>query len=175
MILIVGATGPLGRHVTRLLVAQGQAVRVMTRDPDRADALRAAGSGHFIFTSVLGASPSHPADFWRTKARIERYLVASGIPYTIIRPSAFMEVHAYQLIGKAVLTGKPVMLFGPGDNPKNFVAAAAVAALVVRALDDARLRGETIEIGGPDSHTSRQVVAVFERVAGKTARANVGR
>ena len=227
MILIVGATGHLGRHVTRLLVAQGQAVRAMTRDPDRAGALQAVGSevvrgdlrdakslraamrgvravvsashamlgawgnsssrvdddgqralidtargagvGHFIFTSVLGASPSHPVDFWRTKARIERYLGASGIPYTIIRPSAFMEVHAYELIGKAVVTGKRVMLFGPGDNPKNFVAAADVAALVVRALDDSRLRGETIEIGGPDNLTSRQVVAVFERVAGKRA------
>jgi uncharacterized protein YbjT (DUF2867 family) len=155
-----------------MLGAWGNSSSRVDDDGQRAliDAAKAAGVRQFVFTSVLGASPSHPVDFWRTKARIERYLVASGIPYSIIRPSAFMEVHAFELIGKAVVTGKPVMLFGPGDNPKNFIAAKDVAELVVRTLGNVRLRGETIEIGGPDNLTSRQVVAVFERVAGKTAR-----
>jgi uncharacterized protein YbjT (DUF2867 family) len=134
------------------------------------NAAKDAGVGHFIYTSVLGASATHPVDFWRTKERIERYLIASGLPYTIIRPSAFMEVHAHELIGKAVLAGKAVVLFGPGTNPKNFVAAADVAALVVLALEDERLRGATVDIGGPENLSSRQVVGVFERVTGRPAR-----
>jgi len=134
------------------------------------DAAKDAGVGHFVLASVLGASATHPVDFWRTKERIERYLIAGGLPYTIIRPSAFMEVHAYDLIGKAVLAGKPVILFGPGTNPKNFVAAADVARLIVLALEDQRLRDATMEIGGPENLTSRQVVGVFERMTGKPAR-----
>ena len=134
------------------------------------DAAKDAGVAHFLFTSVLGASATHPVDFWRTKERIERYLIASGLAYTIIRPAAFMEVHAYDLIGKAVLAGKPVVLFGPGTSPKNFVAASDVAALIVMALEDERLRDTTIEIGGPENLSSRQVVAVFESVTGKTAK-----
>jgi uncharacterized protein YbjT (DUF2867 family) len=134
------------------------------------DAAKDARVAHFIYTSVLGASPTHPVDFWRTKERIERYLVRSGLAYTIIRPAAFMEVHAYDLIGKAVLAGGPVILFGPGTNPRNFVAAADVAALVVRAIGAAEWRGEKVEIGGPDNLTSRQVVAVFERMTGRPAR-----
>ena len=31
------------------------------------DAARAAGVAHFVYTSVLGASPGHPLDFFRTK------------------------------------------------------------------------------------------------------------
>ena len=228
MILIVGATGHLGGHVARQLLAQGRPVRAMTRKPARASALRGAGAevvqgdlrdtaslraamhgvravisashamlgagqnssarvddegqrtlidaakdarvNHFVFTSVLGASATHPVDFWRTKERVERYLIASGLAYTIIRPAAFMEVHAYELIGKAVLAGKAAVLFGPGTNPKNFVAAADVAALIVRALGDPEWRGETVEIGGPENLSSRQVVAVFERMTGKPAR-----
>jgi uncharacterized protein YbjT (DUF2867 family) len=57
-------------------------------------AAKDAGVAHFVFTSVLGASTSHPVNFWRTKARIERHLEGSGLGYTIIRPSAFMEIHA---------------------------------------------------------------------------------
>jgi len=228
MILIIGATGHLGGHVARQLLARGRPVRAMTREPTRAHALRAAGAevvrgdlrdpdslraamrgvravvsashamlgagknssarvddegqralidaakdaevGHVVYTSVLGASATHPVDFWRTKERIERYLVASGLAYTIIRPTAFMEVHAYELIGKAVLAGKTVILFGPGTNPKNFVAAADVAALIVRAIGAEELRGETVEIGGPENLSSRQIVAVFERMTGKPAK-----
>lgn len=134
------------------------------------DAAREAGVTHFIFTSVLGAAASHPVDFWRTKARIERYLLGSGLPCTIIRPSAFMEMHADELIGKGVMTGKRVVLFGSGDNPRNFVAAADVARLIVLALEDVRLHGTTIEIGGPENFSSKQVLATFEKVAGTKAR-----
>lgn len=44
MILIVGGTGVLGQQVTRLLLADRRAVRVMTRDPARADHLRQQGA-----------------------------------------------------------------------------------------------------------------------------------
>lgn len=41
MILVTGATGTLGRHLVPLLTARGQRVRVLTRDPARADGLPA--------------------------------------------------------------------------------------------------------------------------------------
>jgi len=133
-------------------------------------ASKQAGISHFVFTSVLGASPSHPVDFWRTKERIERHLQSSGLRYTIVRPSAFMEIYAWDLIGKAVATGKRVMLFGPGTNPRNYVAAADVGRVVVLALEDLRLRERTIDIGGPENLSAHQVVETFERVTGKKAR-----
>ena len=228
MILVVGATGNLGRKVVRSLLASGEEVRAMTRviaradelkalgakpvrgdltDPEslefairgarvivlaahsilgrgteaselvddeghRAiiDAAKAAGVEHIIYTSVIGASSNHSLDFFRTKARIERHLKESGIAYTIVRPSAFMETHAYFLIGKGVMEGKRVMLFGKGRNPRNFVAAEDVAKVIVGALRVPSLRGEIVEIGGPQNLTSRQVVETFERVSGKKAK-----
>lgn len=134
------------------------------------DAAKEAGVEHFIYTSVMDASPSHPVDFWRTKAKIERYLDESGLERTILRPSAFMEVHAYQLIGEAVATGKRVTLFGPGRNPRNFVAAEDVANAALMSLRMPELRGQTIEIGGPENLTARQVVEIFERVSGRKAK-----
>lgn len=44
MILVVGATGVLGRETSRLLLAQGHAVRAMTRTPDKAKGLIQEGA-----------------------------------------------------------------------------------------------------------------------------------
>ncbi len=134
------------------------------------DAAKEAKVADFVYTSAIGASSNHPIDFWRTKAKIEEYLAASGLRHTIIRPTAFMEVHAWELIGKAVVTGKRVMLFGSGNNPRNFIAADDVANAVVLALRIPELRGRTIEVGGPENLTAREVVAVFEKVSGKRAK-----
>lgn len=134
------------------------------------EAAKTAGVEHFIYTSVLGASANHVVDFWRTKARVENYLRESGLTYTIIRPAPFIEVHAYQLIGRNVIDGKRVILFGRGANPRNFVAAEDVAKAVVGALRVPSLRGETLEIGGPENLTAREVVSTFERVARRKAK-----
>ena len=228
MILVVGATGSLGRQVVKKLLSQGETVRAMTRDRSKADdlkargaqivlgdlrdpeslefavrgtkgvvaaahgmlgrgssssaaiddkghrelidAAKAAGTGHFVYTSVLGASPDHPIDFWRTKAKIENYLADSGLTHTIIRPSSFMEIYAWELIGKSVASGKRVMLLGPGSNPRNYIAADDVANAVVLALRIPELRGRTLDVGGPDNLSPREVVAIFEKVTGKKAK-----
>ena len=44
MILIVGATGRLGSLVARRLLAQGQAVRALTRTPEKAGDLKKLGA-----------------------------------------------------------------------------------------------------------------------------------
>jgi NADH dehydrogenase len=134
------------------------------------DQAKIAGVGHFIFISVFGAALDHPIDFWRTKAGVERYLRESGLAYTIIRPTAYMEMHAYELIGKFVEKGKRVMMFGAGKNPRNFVAAGDVAKMVIAATDDPQLRGETVEIGGPENLSSNQVAAIFGKISGRKAK-----
>lgn len=129
-----------------------------------------AGVEHFIFTSIMGARHDHPIDFWRTKFGVEQYLVRSGLDWTIVRPGPFMEIHAYDLIGKAVARGKRVMLIGPGENPRCFVAARDVAELIVQAIDDRSLRGRRLDIGGPENLSAMQVVSIFERVSGREAK-----
>jgi uncharacterized protein YbjT (DUF2867 family) len=131
------------------------------------DAARAERVGHFVYTSVLGASPAHPVAFWRTKFGIEEHLKASGLSYTILRPAAFMETHAHELLGKAIMAGKPAVIFGRGDRPVNFVAVRDVATFAVLALTSASARGQTIEIGGPGNPTRNEVAALYARLSGR--------
>ena len=79
---------------------------------DLIDAAKVAGVQHFIYTSVIGASLDSPIDFWRTKASVENYLKKSGLTYTILRGSAFMEFHVHEMIGKSVLAKGKASIFG---------------------------------------------------------------
>ena len=131
------------------------------------DAARAQRVSHFVYTSVLGASPTHPVDFWRIKFGIEQYLKASGLGHTILRPAAYMETHAHELLGKAILKGKPAIVFGRGEQPTNFVAVRDVATFAILALTSENARGATIEIGGPDNPTRNQVAELYARLSGR--------
>ncbi len=91
------------------------------------DAAKAAGVKHFIYTSAEFAAPDARLDFSRTKHAVEQYLAKSGLPYTIIRPAAFMEWHAYRLLGQKILDSGKVSILGNGKAKVNFIAASDVA------------------------------------------------
>ena len=90
--------------------------------------------------------------------------------HTILRPSAFMETHAHTLNGKGIVERGKTTLLGRGTKPRNFVAACDVALMVVRALTDPAMRGQTVEIGGPENFTDHEVAALYGRVLGATPR-----
>jgi NADH dehydrogenase len=223
MIAVAGGTGTLGTRLVPLLTGQGHAVRVLTRDPARAQHLtnpgvevirgdvrdpasveRAlhgaaavisavhgfAGPGGvspatvdqagnanligaaartgaaFVLVSVVGASPGHPIGLFRAKHAAEGTLRASGIPWSVVRATAFMETWG-TIMGRPLQASGKTMVFGHGDNPINFVSATDVAALVGLAAADPGLRGQVFEIGGPDDLTFNQVAAIVQNAAGR--------
>ncbi len=228
MILIVGATGVLGREATRQLLAAGCQVRAMTRACERAadlqrlgaevvegdlidpaslaracrgvdavlaaahqlmgtgkytsyavddvghrsllDAAKAAGVRHFVYISALGATTSHSVDFWRTKTKIELYLKQSGLSYTVLRPSAFMEWHVHNLLGQSILDTGKTTIYGNGDNPTNFIAGRDVAHFAVLALTDPRLKNKTLEVGGPDNVTKNAIARMYGAFSSRPVR-----
>ncbi|MFO7678534.1 MAG: SDR family oxidoreductase, partial [Chloroflexota bacterium] len=134
------------------------------------DAAKAAGVNRFVYVSAWGAAPDHPANFFRIKYKIEQYLRNSGLSCAILRPTAFMESHAYQLIGQPILETGKVTVFGKGENPRNFVAAADVAHFAVLMLLKPEASEDVLEIGGPENFTNMQVVGMYEEPAGRKAK-----
>ena len=130
-------------------------------------AARAGAS--FVLVSVVGAAPAHPIGLFRAKHAAEQTLRASGIPWTIVRATAFMETWATIMGGALQASGK-ILVFGRGDNPVNFVSATDVAALVELAATDPGLRGQVLQLGGPDNLTFNQVAALLQEAAGRTGK-----
>jgi uncharacterized protein YbjT (DUF2867 family) len=121
-----------------------------------------------VLVSVVGAARAHPIGLFRAKHAAEETLRASGIPWTIVRATAFMETWAMVMGRPLRVTGR-ILVFGRGDNPINFVSATDVAALISRAATDPGLRGQVLEIGGPDNLTFNQVAAILQESAGRPA------
>jgi uncharacterized protein YbjT (DUF2867 family) len=226
VILVAGGTGTLGSQVVGLLAVRGLEVRVLTRDPARAERLprnvevlvgdlldRAAvaaavagcatvvsavhgfagpgkpspeaidrdanrglfqeaadaGVEHVVLVSVLGAAADHPMSLHRAKFAAERSLRASGPSWTILRPAAFMETWI-TLIGAKLASGGSALVFGPGHNPINFVSSRDVAAAVDAAVHDPSLRGQALEVAGPENLTFTQVADRLIAASGRPGR-----
>jgi uncharacterized protein YbjT (DUF2867 family) len=128
-------------------------------------AARAAGVEHFILLSVCQAAPDHPIELFRMKYRAEEELRASGLAWTIIRPTAYMETWVH-VLGDPLLQTGSTRVFGRGENPINFVSADDVAGFVDLAVMDQAMRGATVDAGGPENLTMSQVVETFQAVTG---------
>ena len=128
------------------------------------EAARAAGVEHFIFVSLLGADLNNPSPFVQAKAQSESTLRESGMEYTILAPTAFMEVWPAMVVGIPTLQGRSVTLVGEGRRRHSFVSNRDVAAFGVAAVDRPEARNQYLAIGGPEPLSWRDVVATYERV-----------
>ena len=117
-------------------------------------AAKAAGVEHFVLLSICQAAPDHPIELFRMKHRAEEELRASGLAWTIIRPTAYMETWLGLLGGPAARSGS-TRIFGRGKNPINFVSSRDVARYVDLAVADPAMRGVAIDVGGPEDLTHR--------------------
>ena len=75
------------------------------------------------------------------KYSAEQELKASGLSWTIIRPTAYMETWA-KLIGEPLVKTGRTRIFGRGENPINFVSAYDVAQFVACAAQETNMQGE---------------------------------
>jgi uncharacterized protein YbjT (DUF2867 family) len=128
-------------------------------------AAREANVQHFVLISVKEAAPDHPMDLMRMKYAAEQELMASGLTWTIIRPTSYMETWC-EVLGRPLLEKGRTQVFGRGQNPINWVSAADVARFVELAVVDRALDGQSLEIGGPDNLTMTDFVRVFKTESG---------
>jgi uncharacterized protein YbjT (DUF2867 family) len=131
------------------------------------EAATATGVKQFIFTSVLGADICSPVPFVQAKAESEAYLRNSGILYTILATDFFMESWIGMVVGIPLRTGQPVTLVGEGRSRHSLVSAVDVAAFATAAVAHPAAMNGYLVIGGPEALSWCDILATFERVAGR--------
>lgn len=131
---------------------------------DLIEAARAAGVMRFMYASVQGASPEAPDRLFQIKGECQQVLERSGMTYTFVQPSIFMEVWIGGLVGIALMTGQPVNLIGRGDHAHNFMSEQEAADYFIAAIDHPASYNRALVVGGPASHTWTEIV---ERVGGR--------
>ena len=130
---------------------------------------QAAGAGHFILLSAICVQRPLLA-FQHAKLAFEAELVASGIAYTIIRPTAFFKSLSGQV--KRVQAGKPFLIFGDGNLTRcKPISDGDLARFITSAIDNPEMQGKICPIGGPGPALSlREAGEMLFEAAGKPAR-----
>src|SRR5688500_9771652 len=111
---------------------------------------KVAGVRRIIFMSALGAT-NGTTPYYRNKIRGEEAVKASGIPYTIFRPSFLIGPGGEFTALLKQLTMLPVVpVLGPGNYPVQPLYVRDMARNFTQALEDERYDGQTFEFGGPE-------------------------
>jgi len=120
----------------------------------------AAGVGHHVALSIVGAERLPDSGYLRAKVVQEKLIKESGIPYTILRSTQFFEFVGG--IAQSATEGQTVRLPVGKMQP---IAANDVAALVARLAEAAPING-TVEVGGPEQIGMDEFVRRFLKSKG---------
>jgi len=129
------------------------------------DAAKAAGVKHFVYVSY-SKNLDTDSPLTTAKRTVEQHLMRSGMGYTILRPSCFMEVWLSPIVGFDYPHAKAT-IYGSGSTKLSWISRGDVAAFAVTALDSPAAHNTILELGGPEALSPLEVVEIFQGVADK--------
>jgi divinyl chlorophyllide a 8-vinyl-reductase len=133
------------------------------------NALQAArdyGVQHFVLLSAICVQKPLLA-FQRAKLAFEAALIASGLRYSIVRPTAFFKSLSGQI--ERVRKGRPFLIFGDGAlTACKPISDADLANYIVDCLEDDSRWNRILPIGGPgEAITPRQQGEALFKMLGR--------
>jgi uncharacterized protein YbjT (DUF2867 family) len=132
------------------------------------EAAKKAGVRHFLYQSALGARPGAKSEYHRTKWRAEELVRASGIPYTILRPSLiYGPGDQFTLRLAEIIKQSPMLpVIGSGKSKIQPISIDDAVACIVKAVTSDAFLNEMYEIGGPEQLTYEEVTTAIAGALG---------
>ncbi len=159
------ATAALNGVHTLFMVSASESADRLDQHRSFVDAAVAAGVQHIVYTSFIAASPDATFTLARDHYVTEEYIKASGISWTFLRDSFYIDF-------MEALVGEDGVIRGPaGDGrcaivAREDVARAAAAVLVAPDAHEER----TYDITGPEALTMDEVAATISRVRDRSVK-----
>lgn len=129
------------------------------------DAAVAAGVGHVVYTSFVGAARDAVFTLARDHGATEEIIRGSGLPFTFLRDNLYADFLPF-------LVGEDGVIRGPAGEGRAAVVAqddiAAAAAAVLR--DPAAHAGRTYDLTGPEALTFGEMAAIVSAATGRAVR-----
>lgn len=148
----VGILSPTARQSFSAVHVQG--ARAVAR------AAREAGARRFVHISAIGADPSSPSRYARTKAESEQAVLEEFPEAIIIRPSIVFgpEDDFFNRFGAMARVGPFLPLIGGGRTRFQPVYAGDLGAAITNAIEGIGTPGTIYEAGGPEIFTFRELL-----------------
>lgn len=133
-------------------------------------ACRTAGIGRYLQMSALGTGPEAVSEYHRSKWSAEELVRASGLEWTIFRPSLiFGPEDAFINMLAAQIRRAPVMpVIGNGDYRLQPIHVDDVARCFARALEIPETVGRTYELCGSDRLSYVELLDMIAATLGRT-------
>ncbi len=128
------------------------------------DAAKTAHVEHFVLISFPHADVKFPLQ--DAKRTVEDHLKNSGLDYTILQPTFFMEVWFSPGLGFDADNAK-AQIYGSGEKKTNWISYKDVAKFAAGSITNSRARNAVIELGGPEALSPLEVVQIFEKARGQ--------
>nr|WP_199068657.1 complex I NDUFA9 subunit family protein [Chromobacterium sp. ASV5] len=170
-------------HLDRLLAGQDAVVSMVgilhgsRRQFERAhveltDAILQAcarqGVRRLVHISALGAAQDAPSDYLQTKALAELAIRASGLDWTILRPSViFGRGDSFLTLFAQLLAALPALPLAGADSRFAPIWAEDVASAVAACLDNSACIGQSLDLAGPEVYTLAELVRLTGRLTGR--------
>ena len=126
-------------------------------------AARNTGVRRLIYVSFRGVSQDAPVDIFRIKWYIEDAIRRSGVPWVMLRPTAFMDIWIDQIVAKGIREKGVATIFGDGSGRTNYIAVDDVAEFAVKVLAHPEIVNEAVDVGGPSNLSLNDVATIVER------------
>jgi len=126
----------------------------------------AAGVGQFVQLSAICVQKPL-LEFQRAKLAFEAELMASGLAWSIVRPTAYFKSLSGQVA--RVQSGKPFLVFGDGRlTACKPISDSDLGRYLALCLTDPAKRNRVLPVGGPGpAVTPLDQVAMLERLLGR--------
>jgi uncharacterized protein YbjT (DUF2867 family) len=222
-LLIVGATGTLGRQIARHALDKGYNVRCLVRNARKAaflkewgaelvignlckpetlppalegmeaiidaasarandaikkvdwegkvnliQAAQKTGVNRYIFFSILNAEKHPDVPLMEIKHCTELFLAESGLNYTILRHSGFMQglISQYAV---PILDNQAVWITG-ASSAIAYMDTQDMAKFAIRALEVPETQNQTYPVVGTKAWTAEEIIQLCEKLSDKTAK-----
>jgi NADH dehydrogenase len=132
-------------------------------------ACRSANVPRLLQVSSLGAAPDAPSHYLRSKGEAEQLIQSSGLSYTIFKPSVLFGPGDSFLNRFAQLLGAIPLIFPLARAQARFqpVYVDDLIEAIVRRLQPGIQTQETLELGGPDIYTLREILVLVAKLTGR--------
>ena len=132
------------------------------------EAAKKEGVRHFIYQSALGSRPNAKSQYHRTKWEAEELVRASGLPFTILRPSLIYgpgDLFTTRLAETIRLS--PVLpVIGTGQSKVQPIFIDDVNECIQKISTSDSYLNEMYEIGGPEQLTYEEVTKAIAAALG---------
>jgi uncharacterized protein YbjT (DUF2867 family) len=126
------------------------------------DAMKAAGVRRLVYMGQNGSDSTLPYPFLASKGKAQDAVTASGLDWTVLRPSVIWGPQdEFANVQARLIKLTPLIFPIVGDGQARFqpVWVGDVAEATARCLDDDRTIGQVYALGGPEVLTYAEIVA----------------